>query len=314
MILTVTLNPAVDRMYYVDTLKTITPHRCSTFSVNAGGKGINATKVIHALGSPVKPLGFAGGHAGAFIKNALHNRGIESAFTEIEGESRTTLSIKPKIGDPFELVEEGPTVSEKEQAEFLDHFDRELPAAHVLVISGSAPPSVPKSLFAHMLNRANALGVPSILDVNATLLGDLVRYQPGVIKPNKDELEVFANADITDNASIIESAKEAIKQGAKSVAVSLGSGGMVYVDKKQTIKVTLPSIKTLSPVGSGDATVGGLAVGLQKGLSTEETLRLANACGMSNAVSPHIGEIDVQAVETYRFKITTCSLNIPRPH
>lgn len=186
MILTVTLNAALDVTYEVGTLERGGSHRVQTVRERAGGKGINVARVAHALGCEVTATGLVGGLVGELIRDDLRRSGVVHDFVTVSGTSRRTLTVvETESGEATVLNEAGPQVGEEEWRAFLEHFTALAASASVVVLSGSLPPGVPPDAYAELVRRAPG---QVVLDADGAALTEGIRGRPDVVKPNADEL------------------------------------------------------------------------------------------------------------------------------
>ena len=169
MILTLTMNPAVDIGYTVDTLKIDTVNRTKKVSKTPGGKGLNVSRVLKQLGSPVLATGLLGGHIGAFIKEKLDEVGLQNDFYPIQSETRNCIAILHE-GSQTEILEAGPTITPEEQAGFLAHFENLLKEVDLITISGSLPSGMDDDLYATIIDKAAKADVPVLLDTSGKTL------------------------------------------------------------------------------------------------------------------------------------------------
>ncbi|MEY9947445.1 1-phosphofructokinase family hexose kinase [Kitasatospora sp. GAS1066B] len=308
MILTVTLNAALDVTYRVDRLRPHTSHRVRSVAERAGGKGINVARVLNALArettgqDSVRPgtvrrdtveheivvTGLAGGAAGAALREELATAGLRDRLVPIAGSSRRTVAVvDEQAGDTTILLEPGPVVTDAEWAHFLDQFDRLLPRAAALVLAGSLPGGVPADAYAVLLRRARAHGVPAVLDADgAPLLAGLAEA-PAVVKPNAAELTAA-----TGESDPWAAARALRAAGARAVVASLGADGLIAVTSQGSWQVRPPRRLAGNPTGAGDAAVAALALGLIT--QAPWPVRLAQAVALSAAAvaAPLAGDFD----------------------
>ncbi|MET7399464.1 1-phosphofructokinase family hexose kinase [Dactylosporangium sp. NPDC005572] len=251
MIVTVTLNPALDLTYTVDALVPQATNRVRTVAERPGGKGLNVASVLHALGEPVLATGLLGGPTGAHIEALVR---FPAAFVPIAGDSRRTVTIVDAT-DATGLWEPGPTVTGAEWAAFLDHFATLLPAADAVVLSGSLPQGVPHDAYAVLVRAARARGVPTVLDTSGEPLRHGVGAAPDIVKPNEHEL-----------AALGQHPTDAIAAGVRAVVVSLGRRGLHAHTADGVWRVPPPAVVIGNPTGAGDACVAALARGLRAGV------------------------------------------------
>ncbi|GIM91612.1 1-phosphofructokinase family hexose kinase [Paractinoplanes toevensis] len=187
MIVTVTLNPALDLTYAVDALVPHGTHRVTTVAERPGGKGLNVARVLHALGEPVLATGLLGGTTGGRVAALLRGEGVAASFVDIAGETRRTVAVVDRA-DATGFWEPGPTITEAEWSRFADHFRGLLREASVVTLSGSLPPGLPASAYAHLIAYAREAGVPTLLDTSGAALRHGLLAGPALAKPNADEL------------------------------------------------------------------------------------------------------------------------------
>ncbi len=296
MIHTVTLNPSVDRMYFIDTFEKDGTIRPKEYFYDAGGKGINVTKVLNALDVYVHAYGFLGGTSGLLIKNAMEAMNVNALFTPIDGESRTSISIKASNGEVFELAETGPSISQVAINEIMHTLQSSISENDIVILSGSLPDGVPGSIYADIIELINEKGATVILDTSGQALQEALIGKPSIIKPNLEELKLITTQSMNDELSMITACRSLIGKGAGAVALSLGASGMLYVTEETVHRVHVPTIDAINPVGSGDASVAGMAYAISKHYDISRMLKYSNACGISNAMHKRIGEIDPKEV------------------
>ncbi len=304
MITTVTLNPAVDKTYTTATLMTGQMNRMDSVRNIAGGKGINVAKVLRQYGYPVKTMGFIGGYTGKFIEEAVTKLQIVNGFTQIAGETRTSMNILAGDGYVTELLEPGPEIQEAELQRFFDDYEQELlHNPSVMILSGSAPKQVPTSIYRDLINRAgNRCKV--LLDTSGELLKQGVLEKPFMIKPNIKELEVLADRRIRGLEECIEAAVEVQKTGIPHVLVSMGAKGLVYVCGNELLYAKAPQVKAVNTVGSGDCVVAAFAMALEMNLSSEELLKYCVGISAANTTTMENGQIPIETAKVLISQIT----------
>ncbi|KOC47519.1 1-phosphofructokinase [Clostridium botulinum] len=296
MIGIITLNPSVDRRYMIDNFSSDFVHRCEDYSFTAGGKGLNVARVANQLKEKAICLGFLGGFSGKFIENKLNELDINNQFTWIEEETRTCLSLIAKDENQVEVLEKGPTIGEEEIISFKTEFKKLLDKVDLIVASGSLPKGIKKDFYNELIMLANEKSVKFILDASGETLVEGIKAKPYLIKPNREELETITKKKIETIDDIINASRELMSLGAKNVAVSLGSKGMLFVSKNDIYKVKVPKITAVNAVGSGDSTVAGFATGISRNYELIKTLKLANACGVSNTLEKETGVINEEKI------------------
>ncbi len=300
MILTLTMNPAVDIGYTVETLKIDTVNRTQKVSKTPGGKGLNVSRVLKQLGSPVLATGLLGGHIGAFIKEKLDEVALENNFYPIQSETRNCIAILHE-GLQTEILEAGPTITPEEQAGFLAHFETLLKEVDLITISGSLPSGMDDDLYATIIEKAGAVGIPVLLDTSGKTLKIALEAatKPVLIKPNQEELAGLLGVP---EAATVEELKEQLNsplfEGVDWVVVSLGSKGALAKHDGAFYQVNIPKVNAVNPVGSGDSTIAGLAHAIAKGESVESILKTAVTAGTLNAMEAQTGFINMDNFDT----------------
>lgn len=307
MIVTITMNPSIDISYPLDALKIDTVNRTDLVTKTAGGKGLNVTRVIHDLGGDVLATGVLGGFHGAFIASELKKAGIKQAFTPIKEESRDSIAILHE-GNQTEILETGPTVSKEEQTSFFETFKELLRQASIVTISGSLAKGFPIDFYQKIVQAAHEQKVKVLADTSGESLRKVLEgeQKPYLIKPNLEELEALVKDtfSLEDLAKLQTALAQPLFDGIEWVIVSLGKAGAIAKYHGRFYRVTIPTIQAVNPVGSGDATIAGLAYGISQAMEPEELLRMGMAAGMANAQERTTGQVDPVNVKAHFEKIT----------
>lgn len=298
MILTITMNPSVDMSYPLPNLQLDAVNRVEQVSKTAGGKGLNVSRVLHQLDKELLATGVIGGHLGAFIKDKLSEAGISHDFTEIKEESRNSIAILHDHGQQTELLEKGPTVTQEEEERFIQHYQKLLVSSSLVTISGSLAAGLSADLYEQLIALAKEKNIPVLLDTSGGALRGAVisSTPPFLIKPNETEIAELLSVDRAEKESLIEQLQHSIFQGIEWIVVSMGAAGAVAKHGDVLYRVTIPKIEVVNPVGSGDATLAGLAAGIYAGCSDEDILKWGMTTGMLNAMEEKTGCIDPQGI------------------
>lgn len=295
MILTITMNPSIDMSYPLNELKIDTVNRVKNVSKTAGGKGLNVTRVLHQLNSPVTATGLLGGNFGEFIKQHLDIDGISHDFSPIEGETRNSIAILHD-SKQTELLESGPEISLSETEKFMDKFDMLLGKTSVLTISGSLPRGMDKNFYSKLIEKANNKNVKVLLDTSGETLIKSIKNssKPFLIKPNEEEIEMLMNEKL--NLNNYEKLKAQLSNeqfnGINWIVITLGSKGAIVKHKDLFYKVDIPKINVVSPVGSGDATIAGLAKAIFENSDDSTIIKTGMTTGMLNTMEEKTGHVD----------------------
>ncbi|MFJ5808847.1 1-phosphofructokinase family hexose kinase [Streptomyces sp. NPDC093093] len=297
MILTVTLNTALDVTYRVPRLHPHTSHRVTGACERPGGKGLNVARVLAALGHEVTATGFAGGPVGTVLRDLLADSpGVVDALVPCAGGTRRTLAVVDEAsGDTTQFNEPGPHITPAEWAGFLSRYGELLVGARAVALCGSLPPGVPVGAYALLIRTARAAGVPVLLDTGGEALRRGIAARPEMIKPNAAEL-----AELTGSRDPLPATRDARRRGAHAVVTSLGPGGLLAATADGTWRATPPRVLSGNPTGAGDSAVAGLLSGLAEGLDWPERLTRAVALSAATVHAPAAGEFDARTYEEFR--------------
>lgn len=298
MILTITMNPTVDRTYYLDDLILGQVNRVREKTVTPGGKGINVSKVLRLLDEATTASGFIGGSTGDFIAAFMANMGIDTKFVRLREETRTCVSIKADNAESLtEILESGGRVSADKRDEFLSLVNTLLPQCTVVVLAGSLPPGIDSTMYPALINAAKKAQKTVILDTSGEALKFGIDAKPDVIKPNRTELAQLLGRPIPTQEDVLDAIDEVQRNGIPTVIVSLGGEGAVFADNNGIYKGVPPRIPIVNTVGCGDSLVAGYAKALVRGYPPEETARLAIAVSAANALSMEPGHFEASALK-----------------
>lgn len=290
MILTVTLNAAIDKRYVVEEFKVGEVNRVTECAYVPGGKGLNVSKPAAVAGAEVVATGFVGGHAGNYIEASLKDYHVKSAFYHLESESRSCINIwDEKNCVQTEFLEPGFTVTESEFQGFLEEFKELVKQADVVAMSGSVPKGLDGTAYQKLVKVVKDAGKKVILDTSGKLLEMGIEACPTMIKPNIDEIRMLTGKECNEIGEIVEAAKEIHARGVEVVAVSLGADGSLAVSDEGVFRAIVPRIDAVNTVGCGDSMIAGFALGFAEGLGIEETLRKASAISAAAALREETG-------------------------
>jgi tagatose 6-phosphate kinase len=297
MILTVTLNPAIDKVYFVDKLILGEVNRPISCTLSAGGKGLNVARVAYTLGGDVTALGFIGGRNGEYIKSEIEKFGIACNFTKVSGETRINTNISDSFGNSTELLEQGPTVSKEEADMFIDDYTRSVVDADVIAISGSMPKGIEPDFYVMLRKIAKDKRV--IIDTSGIQLKKALESAPFMVKPNKTEIAELFGFEPTSNERLKDALKVLYDKGVEVPLITLGKDGAAVYVNNEFLRLTPPSVTVKNAVGSGDSTVGGITYGIDKGLSIIDSVRLGMAAGCANTQFDETGFVSRELTEKY---------------
>lgn len=294
MFLTVNLNPAVDRNCQIDRLRPGEVNRLIESRSAAGGKGINVTKILRQFRMPVAAVGFLGGPGGRLIQDTMERLGVESYFTKIKGETRTSVNVLAGDGSVTEILEPGPVISKKELEAFRKQFSGCLEQCRLVVLSGSVPEGVPVDIYGQLIRECRLAGRTVCLDASGEALRQGIAQKPDMVKPNRRELEYLAGHPLADLEEVREQAGMLLAQGVGKVIVSLGAEGLLYLDGERELYQKAKSVRTVNTVGCGDTVVASLCMSELAGEDADTALRKAVALAAANASTRENGNIPME--------------------
>lgn len=290
MILTVTLNAAIDKRYVVRGFQEGEVNRVVECAYTPGGKGLNVSKPASIAGAEVVATGFVGGHAGNYIVDSLKDFHIRSEFYHMAAESRSCINIwDEEKKKQTEFLEPGFTVEAKDFEGFIQKFTELVKDADVVAMSGSVPKGLDGTAYQKLVAIVKAAGKKVILDTSGKLLKMGIEAKPTMVKPNIDEIRMLTGSRCDSREELIEAAKKIHAAGVEVVAISLGADGSVLVCEDGVFQAVVPRIDAVNTVGCGDSMIAGFALGFERGLSIEESMKLASAISAAAALREETG-------------------------
>ena len=284
MIYTVTFNPALDYVVFLDGLKLGEINRATRESIFYGGKGINVSTILNMLGMETTALGFVAGFTGKAIEEGLAAEGMHTDFIRLpEGNSR--INVKVKHGDETEINGQGPVITK----EALDALFEKLSALKdddILVLAGSIPNTLPEDIYEKILAALAGKETRIVVDATKDLLLNVLKYHPFLIKPNNHELGEMFDTVCETEEDIEYYARKLQEKGARNVLISMaGDGAILITEDGASIQMGTPKGKVINSVGAGDSMVAGFVAGYLKSGSYEEALKTGTAAGSATAFS-----------------------------
>lgn len=293
MIYTVTLNPALDKTVRVPDFTLDAVNRIVELRRDAGGKGINVSKVIQKLGGASEVVAILAGDTGRWIAGALTDAGIRVKAFPAEGETRTNLKVVDPVRDTHtDINEPGPTVTDALLDEMLSVLAEQVTTGDSVVLSGSLPAGVSAATYAAWTRTLREAGARVYLDADGEALSHGLEAQPYFTKPNDHELSALVGRDLTNVAEIAAAARELVEKGVERVVVSMGGEGALLATADGTWHASSVRVPVGSTVGAGDSVVAAFVYADAQGMGIEDSLRLAMATGAANVM-----ETGTQAAE-----------------
>ena len=286
MILTLTLNPAVDRNVLVDRLVFEDRAYILSRGDSPGGRGINASRVLHSFGAKTFAVVTSGGKNGELFESLLASGGFPVEAVHIKKEIRTNFTITDKYGLTIKLNELGPQLTNRDLERVEDAVARRLSKAKWLMLCGSIPPGVASDFYCQLIRMARGNDVKTLLDTDGEALLHGVEAEPTVVTPNQPEAERLLNRALITRAHFRDAAQRIKDMGAESVILSLGSRGAVATDGHRTIEVSPPRVDVLSPIGAGDAMAAAFVWARTNKSNFADAVRWGVAAGTATAQLP----------------------------
>jgi 1-phosphofructokinase/tagatose 6-phosphate kinase len=314
MIITVTLNPALDKTLEVPNFTQGRRHRSIEQVTMPGGKGINVARVIKRLGQPVIATGLAGGATGTRIVEALNDDAILNSFVRIREDSRTnTAVLDPTTGSQTEINERGPAVSPAEFDLFREKLLYLAQGASMCIFAGSLPRGVASDVYAELIREVRRLGVTAIVDTEGEPLRLAVRAEPDLVSPNELEAEELVGQEFNDVDDRAQAVVEVTRLGAGEAIMTVRDGCYAYLNDEgepTLYRVSVPEVEATSRIGSGDAFLAGYVAARYSGRAPIECLRYGVACGAESIQHFGAGLVEPAGVGRLLSEVTAERLEI----
>ncbi len=298
MILVVSLSPAWQRTLAFEILIPSKVNRATHVSETASGKGVNVARVASILGADVRLLTVAGGVRGRLLRAQLKRQRFRTRIVQVTAETRICQTLLG--GDATtELVEESGALTSIEVRNVLHAFAEEVRKAKLVILTGTVPEGCGDNFYARLVVEAQRLGIPALIDAQTAQLVKALKNRPFVVKINRDELAAATLVNCDKRSGLSRALRKLVRQGPQHAVITDGAKS-VYASEKANRAVTMlepPRVKTKNPIGSGDAMMAGIAVGLLRGHSMAEAVRLGIACGAANAMTAEPGFVRVADVK-----------------
>jgi len=315
VILTVTLNAAIDRTVAVPNFRLGQRHRAVEARTMAGGKGVNVARALRLLGRPVIAAGMAGGATGTRLLEELRAESIMSAFTRIEGETRTNLAvIDPTSGEQTEINDRGPEVSAAEVERFTEKLLYLAQGASLCVLAGSLPPGTPHDIYARLITELRGLGVLTVLDADGEPMRAALRAEPAVVAPNVGEAEDAVGHEFSDTDDFALGLSGLVEMGAGEAIITSETGCVAIVGKgaeRRRYDARIEQLEPVTTVGSGDCFLAGYVAARFEGASPRECLKFGVACGAESTQHFGAGTLDRREVERLLNRVDVRELEVP---
>jgi 1-phosphofructokinase/tagatose 6-phosphate kinase len=315
MIITVTLNAAIDRTVAVPNFRLGNRHRAVESRTVAGGKGINVARALKLLGRPVITTGFAGGPTGNRLLEQLRTEAVLTDFTRIAAETRINLAvIDPTSGEQTEINERGPAVSPEEVERFVSRLSYLADGAKLCVLAGTLPPGAGDDLYARLVKDLTASDVPVVLDAEGGAMLAGLRAGAAIVTPNEREAEELVGQEFADRDDLVQGLGELVRLGAAEAAITRPDGCVAVIgegSERRFLEVRTEPLEPVSTVGSGDAFLAGYVAARYDGKPSDECLAYGVACGAESTQHFGAGTVDRNQVERLLGEVHVQDLEVP---
>ncbi len=291
-ILTVTLNPAIDRLVEIPSFALGHDNRTKSGVSFPGGKGINVSRALKCLGVKSVTAGFAGGAQGQNLLRDLLLEGLEHNFVFIQGETRVNLTVTdPKSGKVTRVIEAGPQIDKKDLSSFRDKFRRLAAKNDWVVLSGRGITGSPKGFYSELAETARKQGAKVIADTSREDLLAALKGKPFLVKVNREEAQAILKQELQTENALRGGLKKLLSLGAENAIISLGAKGAAATDGKVFYHASCPKVKAVNSVGCGDSVVAGFIFGFQRSEDFLEALLAGTAAGTASCLTAKPGEL-----------------------
>jgi 1-phosphofructokinase family hexose kinase len=312
-IVCISANPALDRRVRLSVLKLGEVNRAISAESFGGGKAAHVAMAAQALGSRASWIGFLGGSSGEECAAKLRGLGLEVNPISSDSPTRLNLEILHGENQVTEILEPGGAPGRAAMDEMtgtlIEGLKTKWKGAPV-AISGSMPAGMPSNFVASLMRSAQSEQSLIFLDTSGDTLRASLNARPTLVKINRNEAGSLLNAHIATSADALRAARQIIELGAQSAAITLGAEGIVWLEKRAgpAWLAKPPKIKPTSTVGSGDTTLAGFIIAMQRGFTGEDAIRFATACGAANCLAPIPGAIQSKDVEALLNEMSVAAL------
>ena len=287
MIYTITFNPALDYISQVENFEIGRINRTKTEKILPGGKGLNVSTVLKNLGQDSTALGFIAGFTGDELKKEVETKGIKTDFIRVE-EGLTRINVKISSNEETALNGNGPRITEENIKELLEKIQK-IKKEDMVILAGNVPKGINDNIYEIICEKLKQNGVTFIVDSTRELLINVLKYNPFLIKPNREELEETFKVKIETKEDIVKYAKELQLMGAQNVLISLGGDGAILVTTEDKVYFSYaPKGKVVNTVGAGDSMVAGFIAGYKQSGDFEHAVKMGIDTGSASAFSMNL--------------------------
>lgn len=316
MILTVTLNPAIDKILIVDTFEVHKLHRLKLGEISlisAGGKGVNIAQLLNKLGNEVIASGFAGGHAGHMLCDAIREVGITTNFIFTQGATRTNISILDRKNETLtEINDFGQKIPDEDVLFFIENYERLLARVELIVIAGSLPRGISPDIYIQLIQKARVYGKKVIVHTSPKYMEVLIEAQPFLINPDMRSDHTLFGKNIDGVDQFIEAGQRILRQCSKTefVIFTHRLENVVAVTRKKGYVMKPINLKIVNMLGYGDAYLGGFIHAYVQGDDVPEVLKYASSAGLTDVEDIHKEISEINKIESNISRIEIEDINL----
>jgi 1-phosphofructokinase len=300
MIITVTVNPAMDRTLEISGLTDGGLNIVTTSQLDAGGKGINVSKTVQSLGGETVATGFLGGETGMQMRQRLDHMGLSHDFVSVTGETRTNIKVfDSRSQQTTEFNELGPAVALEDLNRLMSKLAMLVTPGSIVVLSGSIPKTLPADTYARLIACVHRCHGIAFLDASGLAFHEALGECPDMIKPNRHELEDYFSRALTSEADFEAAGRHFLSLGIKHIIFSLGHEGAYYVNGNSMLRLNPLKIVAQSSVGAGDAFVGAFVYSMAKDGAVENALKLALTASAGAVTTKGTNPVEVSWINAH---------------
>ncbi len=297
MIITVTLNPALDKFIHLDKMNLGELNRFNEVRVQAGGKGINVARVLHTLKKDVLAMSILGGHSGMRMQEIMDEEGIPFDITPTNFNTRENIKLVEADGRETEINQLG-QLGHNNYLEFKEALKVNLKKAKILILAGSIPAGISPDIYQELIQLAEKYHVKTILDTSGGPLRLGIESNPYLIKPNLFELSNLIGKRLTSMSDVYQAIQTILNRGVENIIVSLGEQGAFYANKENCYQIVPPEIKIPdTTVGAGDSMVAGLAVAIDNDFEFLQMARFVTSIATLYVSGKEINQVNIDEIK-----------------
>ncbi len=309
MVITITLNPAIDKTIFISNFQLDKVNISEKIISCAGGKGINVSKGLKIFKKKSIAITCLGGLQGERLEKLIEQEELKSKIIWLQDETRVNTKIVDLENKTYtDLNEKGPQLTKGDIATLKNLITEIVSEEDILVLAGSIPRGVSNTIYKEIVEELNMPDIKVVMDTSGELLKSNISLHPWLIKPNIDELKALTNLPLESDVEIVDACKKILEQGVKNILVSLGEKGVIFVSHEGAYKAFSPKVEAKNTVGAGDTVVASFIYTDSKEMDIEEKLRFAVASGVAKVVLER-GNPTLESIESHQKTVTVKKLN-----